>query len=389
MATALINGKLYVAGGTINNGTQIGTVEMYDPSTNTWVTKASLPDYIKRSGFVAGVIDGKLYLAGGQKLGVPTNELLVYDPGQDSWAKGPDLPDVCDGAAGGVTNKKLYVVGGATGGATKNWVYDPAIPSWDVTNEPMPEGRNQPTGGVINGELYVAGGFDAIGATSTLLVYNASSDTWSTRADMTAARYRGAADTIDGKLYLVGGGSSLGLIAEVWGYTPPTIVDTHTITASAGSGGSINPSGTVTVNEGESPVFTFTPDPGYSIADVAIDGFSIGPVVSYTFDNVIANHTIDVAFAIDTPETPAQAIQNVIQDLKEEIDLPSGMENSLISKLESAMNSLEKGQENAAVNKLSAFINQVEAQSGKKIDSEVAQQLIDAVEEIKATLGQQ
>ncbi|MFH0769416.1 MAG: hypothetical protein V1932_07640 [Chloroflexota bacterium] len=59
----------------------------------------------------------------------------------------------------------------------------------------------------------------------------------------------------------------------------------------------------------------------------------------------------------------------------------------MASKLESAMASLENGQENAAVNKLNAFINQVKALSGKKIDVDDAQQLINAAEEIIAFLG--
>ncbi len=87
-----------------------------------------------------------------------------------------------------------------------------------------------------------------------------------------------------------------------------------------------------------------------------------------------------------TPQTPAQATQNIIADVQD-LDLPSGMENSLVSTLESTVKSLENGQEKAAVNKLKAFVHQVEALSGKKVDSDDAQQLIRAVEEIIAFLG--
>lgn len=66
----------------------------------------------------------------------------------------------------------------------------------------------------------------------------------------------------------------------------------------------------------------------------------------------------------------------------EEMGLPQGVENSLVSKLENAIDSMEKGQYNAAANQLNAFINQVEAQRGKKIKEEKANALITAAQSI-------
>ncbi len=71
---------------------------------------------------------------------------------------------------------------------------------------------------------------------------------------------------------------------------------TYTITASAGSGGSISPSGTVTVNYGGSQSFTITPDANYTIGNVVVDGVSAGSVTTYNFANVTANHTISASF---------------------------------------------------------------------------------------------
>jgi hypothetical protein len=75
---------------------------------------------------------------------------------------------------------------------------------------------------------------------------------------------------------------------------------TYTITASAGSGGSISPSGAVVVNAGASQTFSITPDGGYHVADVLVDAVSVGAVTSYTFTNVSANRAIVAAFAADT-----------------------------------------------------------------------------------------
>ena len=76
-------------------------------------------------------------------------------------------------------------------------------------------------------------------------------------------------------------------------------INTYTITASAGEGGSITPSGTVTVNHGASQSFTMTPDEGYVVADVTVDGVSRGAVATVNFTNVTANHTVSATFAPD------------------------------------------------------------------------------------------
>ena len=73
-----------------------------------------------------------------------------------------------------------------------------------------------------------------------------------------------------------------------------------TITADAGPGGSITPSGDVGVDPGVDQSFTITPAAHYHVADVLVDGSSVGTVTSYTFNSVTADHTISASFAIDT-----------------------------------------------------------------------------------------
>ena len=74
----------------------------------------------------------------------------------------------------------------------------------------------------------------------------------------------------------------------------------YTIKATAGAGGSISPSGNVSVREGGDQTFTITPDKGYAVANVKIDGKSIGAVKSYTFENVSSPHTIEAIFVKGT-----------------------------------------------------------------------------------------
>jgi hypothetical protein len=74
-------------------------------------------------------------------------------------------------------------------------------------------------------------------------------------------------------------------------------IKTYTLSASAGSGGSISPSGGINVNHGSSQTFIITPNTGYRIASVTVDGVSQGTPGSFSFSNVTAAHTIQAAFA--------------------------------------------------------------------------------------------
>ena len=78
---------------------------------------------------------------------------------------------------------------------------------------------------------------------------------------------------------------------------------TYTITASSGANGSVTPSGVTTVNSGASQAYVITPNTGYYVAGVLVDGVSAGAVTSYTFSNVTANHTISATFAANTGTT--------------------------------------------------------------------------------------
>ena len=95
--------------------------------------------------------------------------------------------------------------------------------------------------------------------------------------------------------YIGGGGSSGG----GGGYTY------HTIRAISGLNGSISPSGWTSVRHGWDQTFTITPDKGYAVAKVLVDGKSVGSVKSYTFKNVTTDHTIEVVFmkANGNPQT--------------------------------------------------------------------------------------
>ena len=106
------------------------------------------------------------------------------------------------------------------------------------------------------------------------------------------------------------GGSGIVIVR----YLPPLIIG-----ATAGSNGSITPSGVVPVQQNDNKTFTIRPDTGYIVADVQVDGVSVGAVTSYTFSDVTASHTINANFVVPKPSlqvTIRKDAQNVLTGVK-------------------------------------------------------------------------
>ena len=113
----------------------------------------------------------------------------------------------------------------------------------------------------------------------------------------------------DVKLTAVGGGE-----------TPTPPAETFTITASAGQGGSITPSGAVSVEKNGSQTFTITPSANYKIEDVKVDNESQGAVDTYTFENVTETHTITASFTEKAVTLP----DSIPEDFNNSDELPAG-----------------------------------------------------------------
>lgn len=93
------------------------------------------------------------------------------------------------------------------------------------------------------------------------------------------------------------------------------VVTNYTITSSAGANGAISPAGAVSVAGGTNKTFTITPNTGYKVAGVLVDGASVGAVTSYTFSNVIASHTISATFAANCTTAPASPLYIIGQSI--------------------------------------------------------------------------
>jgi len=108
---------------------------------------------------------------------------------------------------------------------------------------------------------------------------------------------------------------------------------------------------------------------------ITTHSYSSGGTYEVTLMVTDDDEATDTDTTIVTVQTPEEAIQDLISDV-EGMNLAKGVENSLISKLEAAIRSLNRDQKNVATNQLYAFINEIEAQRGKKITNTQADELI-------------
>ena len=212
-----------------------------------------------------------------------------------------------------------------TGGHTlRNWAYFGSVPTYTISAAPtaldfgtVNTGYPQPEAQTVT--ITNTGNRDVTVTLPTMTNYDivATGDSW-TEGSIALAPNATANFTVQPNAGLAAGSYSGTLTVNGTDGAAATVnliftvqsggsggVTRYTITASAGEGGAISPSGSVQVVRGGDKTFTITPGEGYEIADVLVDGESIGAVNSYTFENVRARHTIEAVFEeIETVADP-------------------------------------------------------------------------------------
>ena len=169
--TGVVNGKIYVIGGESSLGASArATVEEYDPATDTWSQKADMPTPRTRSA--ASVVDGKIYVFGGGRGGGSSYPVMstveAYDPATDTWTRKADMPSAKELLTTSVVGGKIYAIGGQQEYAAVRDVfstvdmYDPATDTWmRRADAPLP--RKVHSASVLNDIIYVFGGRNVIG----------------------------------------------------------------------------------------------------------------------------------------------------------------------------------------------------------------------------------
>ena len=209
LASALLDGKIYVAGGTHVAGLTYARMEVYNPLTNSWSTAAPLP--MGRHHFGMAALDGKIYVAGG----LPdwfrfTDTCFVYNPQTDSWTPIASLPYRLATHSMAALNGKLYVVGGSDtpvgGGSMPMFVYDPEFDSWSQSDALLPTGREHLAVVAAEGKLFVIGGrYDQDHNLPTLEIYDPQTDSWTRGPDMPTPASGLTAAYMDGRIHVTGG----------------------------------------------------------------------------------------------------------------------------------------------------------------------------------------
>ncbi len=180
----------------------------YDPMNDTWATLAPSPDYHHHSQAV--YFNGKIYNIGGadENLEV-TNTTRIYDIGKNTWTTGEPMPEALAYMATALWDGVIYVAGGnnLTGGRVNTlYAYDIASNTW-TTKAPMPQAVTLPGFGAIDGKLYIAGGSGDAGYLNTLYIYHIATDSWTldTEANLPQPLARPGSSVLNGRLYLYGG----------------------------------------------------------------------------------------------------------------------------------------------------------------------------------------
>jgi N-acetylneuraminic acid mutarotase len=153
--------------------------------------------------------------------GCGTTSFSCYDPVSDSWAS-LAVPQAHRFPAAGVINGKLYLAGGDAGPFASPFldVFDPATGTW-AAKAPMPTGRKAPTGSVIAGKFYVVGGVSNTGGYfAANEAYDPATDSWTTLASVSTALQGMTSGPINGILYTAGGYANGFYFQVVQAYTP-------------------------------------------------------------------------------------------------------------------------------------------------------------------------
>ena len=225
---AVYKNKIYVIGGAIGadpsgNGNALITTanEVYDPVTDTWETKAPMPTL--RHGVTTSVAEGKIYVISGFEhtnnsyrglnYGSVKNE--AYDPETNKWTTKPSIPNGVFGAVSATVGDKIYVLGGAnaniaiSGWSNYNQVYDTKKETWTLAS-PVPVGFDRAAGAAILGiepRIYIFGGTIAYSynACNLTQIYNLQQDNWTIGSQMPTPRaWHGVAE-VNNELYIIGG----------------------------------------------------------------------------------------------------------------------------------------------------------------------------------------
>lgn len=226
-AAGAIDGIIYVAGGYVEGSGYISDVEAYDTSADKWAVVSPMPTARDVLGTSTAVVDGKLYVIGGNARGYCTNANEAYDPTTDSWTSRAPMPTPRCHVSVVANNGRIYAFGGTnTNGSVRYSVleiYDPAADLW-TTGSPMPTGRHYIGAVAMDGIIYAIGGWNPElnprGALDVVEAYDPTRDAWTTLPPLPTPRHSLVVGALHGLLVAVGGENANASVSTVDVYDP-------------------------------------------------------------------------------------------------------------------------------------------------------------------------
>jgi len=206
---------LYVLGGQESGGDEASSVEIYDSLTNSWVAGPQLPE--ARCQAAAAVLDGKMYVMGGEQLLTTLSDVRVLDPQVGTWEAVAPMATARQGFTSAAVGGKLYAIGGYDKrgrSQTSVEAFDPQTGVWTEV-APMPTARDFLGAAVLHGQIYVIGGEsvsendDFLGIKDTVGVYDPATNAWTAAPPIGTARCGHGVAALGGKIYVAGGASSI------------------------------------------------------------------------------------------------------------------------------------------------------------------------------------
>jgi len=203
---AVVENKIYLIGGGVSGMPTTSLNEVYDPSTDTWETKTQMPT--SRTYIVANEVDGKIYVMAGCTFPHPSfptlcNRTEIYDPSTDSWTTGASMPDfeglgMPEHIAFSVLDNKIYVVFEET-----LYIYNADTDSWSYGAD-LPT-RLRGTAACFTTGLFAPKRLHVLGL-DLHYVYNPETDNWTSATPIPNSRYHVQLGVVDDILYAIGGG---------------------------------------------------------------------------------------------------------------------------------------------------------------------------------------
>lgn len=209
LAVAAVNGKIYaMAGDAGTSGTQVNlkTVEMYDPVANTWVMKASMNE-LRQVNATAAVVGLKIFVMGGF-----SSKLEVYDTVANSWVYKSAAP-FSNGVGATSADGKVYLANSRTSSEFAR--YDPMNDAWSSC-PPLPRTPECAASTVINGRIFTVISNPPVGFLGIVCSYDVGSGEWREIKPLTTPQYVPGVCAVAGKIYVIGGtdGSYVSQVVE-------------------------------------------------------------------------------------------------------------------------------------------------------------------------------